>query len=977
MMRTSKHEPVMVLVVVALIIELLLAYKIISGIKDQTENDLRSSLETVLNTTHDAVNIWIAEVKKDASDWTESNEFRSLVVNQLKIPRKRESLLKSSFLKELDTLLEAKIKRHDYLGYILISPDYINIASLLKKNIGAENILANHNNYLSRAFNGETIVTLPQKTDIPLMDQDNKPDSNAPTMFSLSPVYDNQNKVIAVIAFRLDPVNNFTPILQLGRIGKSGETYAFDSDGRLISESRFDDQLRAMGLIKKGQRGILSIEIRDPGLNLKANKKPGVNFKNKPLTLMAKKAIEEKSRGNHTLGYRDYRGINVVGAWLWDKNLGFGMVTEMDEEEAFHTFNEGKKLSIAILSFSIIVTFILFVLINNRRKEILASEERFKRSTLGSTDIFWEWDIDKDVFWWSPRFYETLGFVDKRICSNTEKFKKLLHPDDVKKVYRLMCDHFNPDEPYDIEYRLKHYSGRYLWFHARGETLYDEKKKPVKLSGSIRDITEMKEAYSEIRKLTLAVEQSPLSIVITNVDGNIEYVNSEFTNVTGYEPEEVIGKTPRILKSGTHTQSFYKDQWETILSGKVWKGIILNKSKDGVLFWESTSIAPIRDEQNEISHFVAVKENITERKEIEDRLIELSQSVEQSLSSIMITDINGIIKYVNPAFVEITGYEFDEAIGKPPSILKSGKHSKSFYKEIWDTLLDGKSWEGEICNRNKNGTLYWEYECISPIKNSEGEINSYLSVRLDTTQRKRDEEKLTIYAEELQRSNESLGHFASIASHDLQEPLRKIITFGDRLKEVATNLDPTSYEYINRMQKSSFRMKELIEDILSYSKVDSSPKQPRKINLGQIIDESLVNLEGRIEETKGVVEVGDISIIEADPVQMMLLFQNIIGNSLKYHRIGIPPLVSISSEPIEGDRLKIIIKDNGIGMDIKFTDKIFLPFQRLHGRSEYEGTGMGLAICKKIIDGHHGSISVESKLEEGSAFVITLPKKQP
>ena len=627
----------MVLVVAVLIIELLLAYRVLSGIKARTESDLRSSLETVLNTTHDAVNIWIAEVKKDALDWTESNDFRALVVEQLKIPRERESLLKSSPLKKLDTLIEAKIKRHDYLGYILISPDYINIASLLKKNIGAENILTNHNNYLSRAFNGETIVTLPQKTDIPLMDAENKPDPNAPTMFVISPVHDSQNEVIAVIAFRLDPIKNFTPILQLGRIGNTGETYAFDSDGRLISESRFDDQLRSMGLIKKGQRGILSIEIRAPGVNLK----------NKPFTLMPRNAIERKSQGSNITGYKDYRDTTVVGAWLWDENLGFGMVTEMDEEEAFHSFNEGKRLSIFIFGVSIIVTFILFVLINNRRKEILASEERFKRSTVGSHDIFWEWDIDKDVFWWSPRFYETLGFEDKRICSNAKKFKKLLHPDDVEEVYGSMLDHLSLDEPYEIEYRLKHYSGKYLWFHARGETLYDEKKKPVKLSGSIRDITEVKKAYSEIRKLTSAVEQSPLSIVITNLDGDIEYVNSEFTKVTGYEPEEVFGKNPRILKSGTHAPNFYKDQWETILSGKVWKGIMLNKSKEGILFWESTSIAPIRDEQNKISHFVAVKENITERKEIEDQLIELSQSVEQSLSSVMITDKNGIIKYVN------------------------------------------------------------------------------------------------------------------------------------------------------------------------------------------------------------------------------------------------------------------------------------------------------------------------------------------
>lgn len=974
-MRTSKYKSVMGLIIFVLIVEIFLAHKVISEIEDRTKHNLRSSLETVLKTTHDAAHIWMSEVKKDALDWTESSEFRSLVVNQLKVPRNRESLLESPFVEKLDRLVETKIKRHGYLGYILISPDYINIASLLKKNIGYENLIKDYPDYLSRAFKGETLVTLPMKTDIPLLDANKQPDPNAPTMFSLVPIPNENNEVIAVVAFRLDPVKNFTPILQLGRIGNTGETYAFDSKGRLISESRFDDQLESMGLINKGQRGILSIKLIDPGLNLLENKMPVADLKDRPLTFMARNAIEGKSEGNHILGYRDYRGVMVVGAWLWDEVLGFGMAVELDREEAFASFYKGKRLAIIVIGISLVVTLVLFILINNRRKELLVSEERFYRSTLGSNDIFWEWDISKDVVWWTPRFYEVLGYEDKSIAASYEGFKKILHPDDVKRVYGLLHDHLEQDEPYDIEYRIKDYSGKYLWFRARGEALR-EGKKPVIMSGSISDITEEKESSHKIKKLSAAVEQSPLSIVITDIAGNIEYVNSEFTRVTGYEPEEVIGENPRILKSGAHSSDFYQDQWETILSGKVWKGVLLNKTKEGILFWESTSIAPIRNEQDKISHFVAIKENITEKKRIEDRLIALSQSVEQSLSSVMITDIQGKIEYVNPSFLSITGYKSDEVIGKFPSILKSGKHPQSFYKEMWGKLLGGKSWEGEICNRKKNGDLYWEYECISPIRNSDGEINSYLSVRLDHTQRKLDEEKLRNYSEELKRTNEDLKHFASVASHDLQEPLRKILTFGDRLKEQASNLDATSFDYINRMQKASLRMKKLIDDLLSYSIVGGDSGTFESVDIGEVINESLVNLETKIEETNGKVEIGRFPVIDGDPALLAQLFQNLIGNALKYHKKGIDPFVSISSEPIADGKLRVAIADNGIGFDEKYSDKIFQPFKRLHGNSEFEGTGIGLSICSKIIDYHHGSINVKSKPGEGSIFIVTLPVRQ-
>jgi two-component system, sensor histidine kinase and response regulator len=284
----------------------------------------------------------------------------------------------------------------------------------------------------------------------------------------------------------------------------------------------------------------------------------------------------------------------------------------------------------------------------------------------------------------------------------------------------------------------------------------------------------LKTKHSEdiIQKFKMAVEQSPVSIVITNIDGIIEYVNPMFTAVTQYTKEEAVGKNPRILKSEKHPPEFYEQLWNTILSGNKWKGELCNKTKDGTLFWESTAIAPIKTNQNKITHFVTVKEDITQRKQLESKLLQLSFAVEQSLNSIMITDTEGKIEYINTAFTKNTGYEFDEAIGKTPRILKSGKQSAGFYKTLWDTLLAGKTWEGQICNKKKNGALFWEYTCISPIKDATGQTTHFLAVKLDDTQRKLDKEKLQAYAERMAQSKDELEKQVKERTLTLEEEKR-------------------------------------------------------------------------------------------------------------------------------------------------------------------------------------------------------------
>jgi signal transduction histidine kinase len=242
------------------------------------------------------------------------------------------------------------------------------------------------------------------------------------------------------------------------------------------------------------------------------------------------------------------------------------------------------------------------------------------------------------------------------------------------------------------------------------------------------------------------------------------------------------------------------------------------------------------------------------------------------------------------------------------------------------------------------------------------------------------------YSLKLAQSNRELEDFAFVASHDLQEPLRKIQTFGGRLKEKhGASLGEGGRDYVDRMQNAAIRMQDLLQDLLSYSRVTTRPEPFAPVALTSLVGEAVSDLTVRLEQTGGRVEVGDLPVVESSPSQIRQLFQNLLNNSLKY-RSEKTPVIRVSAKPAPdpaggkdpsgGRRVEILVEDNGIGFDEKYLDRIFQPFQRLHGRREYEGTGMGLAICRKIVERHGGTITARSAPDKGATFIITLPVKQ-
>jgi PAS domain S-box-containing protein len=335
-------------------------------------------------------------------------------------------------------------------------------------------------------------------------------------------------------------------------------------------------------------------------------------------------------------------------------------------------------------------------------------------------------------------------------------------------------------------------------------------------------------------------------------------------------------------------------------------------------------------------------------------------------------DLNGKVTFVNPAVTHLTGWSREELIGRTEEEVFHGKNS------VVQATLSGASESPVFCR--KDGSWFPVELVRTPIEEG-GRKSGEVLIFKDITERKRAAATLSQKMAELSRSNDELEQFAFVASHDLQEPLRKIQAFGDRLKTKCQGLlPPETLDYLDRMQGASARMRTLIDDLLTFSRVlrNSQPFAP--VDLAQVAREALGDLEVRIERSGGRVEVGELPCIEADATQMRQLLLNLIGNALKFQPPGGHPVVKVSARTftsIAGEQYcELTVQDNGIGFDEQYSEKIFAVFQRLHGRGEYEGTGVGLAICRRITDRHQGSITAKSQLGKGATFTIRLPVRQ-
>ena len=385
-----------------------------------------------------------------------------------------------------------------------------------------------------------------------------------------------------------------------------------------------------------------------------------------------------------------------------------------------------------------------------------------------------------------------------------------------------------------------------------------------------------------------------------------------------------------------------------------------------------------------------LEREIAERKRAEEALKESLATSETALRElanqkfaldehaiVAVTDIQGAITYVNEKFCAISQYSKEELIGQNHRILNSGYHSKEFFQQMYRTIGNGQVWRGEMRNRAKDGSLYWVDATIVPFAGADGRPRQHVAIHADITERKRAEDEilklnyeLKRRVEELARSNADLEQFAYIASHDLQEPLRMVAAYTQLLAErYRGRLDENADKFIGYACEGALRMQSLIQDLLVFSRAGRNGCV--RVDCGAVIQEILLSLGPAIKESGAVVTHGTLPAVWANRSQITQVLQNLIGNAIKF-RGKEPPLISVQAEKT-GQQWLFSVSDNGIGIPQEHAENIFVVFQRLHTRAEYPGNGIGLAICKKIVEHCGGRIWVESQAGRGSVFKFTIP----
>ena len=379
-------------------------------------------------------------------------------------------------------------------------------------------------------------------------------------------------------------------------------------------------------------------------------------------------------------------------------------------------------------------------------------------------------------------------------------------------------------------------------------------------------------------------------------------------------------------------------------------------------------------EYREVNHQLEDEIAVRERAEA-DLLVErnlLRTTLDHLPDHIFIKDADSRFTITNRFHLHNLGVDsLEQVVGKTDFDFFPRELAEQYYCDERHVVESGEALlNREERMRDPEGDEIWLLTTKVPVKDPEGKVVALVGISHNITARKRAEERIRAIADELARSNRELEQFAFVASHDLQEPLRKILAFGDRLNRVsAAKLDEQAADYLARMLNAAERMKALIESLLTYSRVTTRAREFQPVDLNETLSAVLTDLEYMIERTGGKVEVEPLFPVLADSAQMRQLFQNLISNALKFARPGVPPQVRVFAD----DAGRIVVQDNGIGFDEKFVDRIFTIFQRLHARDEYEGTGIGLSVCKKIVERHGGEIVVNSVPGEGSVFRVELP----
>ena len=497
------------------------------------------------------------------------------------------------------------------------------------------------------------------------------------------------------------------------------------------------------------------------------------------------------------------------------------------------------------------------------------------------------------------------------------------------------------------------------------------------LQGVAHDITLRRKAEKELREtndtLSTIIDSSPLAIIATDLDGIVTLWNPAAEHIFGWTQFEAIGVfLPTIADE---KKEEYLELRKKMLKQSVTNYEAKRKRKDSSLVEVSVASVLLCDQAGKTLGILSLHSDITSRKNYEKTLKKLYQATEQSPVSIVITDVKGSIEYANPNFCEVSGYSFNEIVGKNPRIFKSGEKTVEEYRELWDTILSGKQWKGEFSNKKKDGSIFWESTSISPMRNEEGAITHFIAVKEDITARRKMLEELILTKNKAEEANKTKDLFLANMSHELRTPLIGILGYSDLLTE--TIKEEESIEMAKGIKRSGKRLLNTLNMILNFTKIESEKYEVvlRPYNIKEELESVYKMFKGAARE-KGLefgieIENPDL-VINTDPSFLAVIMENLVNNAIKFTTEG---SIKIKAGIEDSGHVYIKVKDTGIGIEEQHFGTIFQEFRQVSEgiNREFQGTGLGLSIAKKYTEMMNGTIEVESVYGSGSTFILHFP----
>lgn len=627
----------------------------------------------------------------------------------------------------------------------------------------------------------------------------------------------------------------------------------------------------------------------------------------------------------------------------------------------------------------------------NYQRELLTINNQLEMAQQIAKLGYWSHDLKNDVLFWSKEVYTIFGLEEQAFNGDFNSFFRRVHPEDQQGFLEGQQRILKGDAPLDHEHRIVLPNGDIKYVIQKGTVIFNVQDEPVLVEGTIQDITEAKNAA-----LALKVNEEQLNLIYNSTAGIIFLLGVENEHKFRFISMNNAGLTTIGVAAD---DVFGKYVEEVIPEPSL--SLVLEKYKEAIrtkqsVVWQETSAyptgvkvgivtaTPIFDSEGNCIRLVGSVNDITELKAIEQSLAisqqEYKSLFDQNPDAVYSLDKDGNFISFNPGLeklLECDRYELFQAktfipFCHPADLEKTMGH--------FQNVLQGDPQTYNVRAITQKGNSRYLSISNMPIV-VDGIITGVYGIAKDITLQKEAElqlkelfTQLEQRASELEVSNRELERFAYIASHDLQEPLRMVSSFLQLLQKKYNNsIDEKGQEYIRFAVDGSVRMKRLINDLLDYSRVTTRKQELEKVDMQEVVKEVLQNLGLQIQEKHATIDVGTMPLLTwADKTQMAQLLQNLVGNALKYSSDE-TPVVQITAEE-RTDEWLFAVKDNGIGFDQKFAEKIFVIFQRLHNKAEYSGTGIGLAICKKIVDRHGGNIRVESETGKGSVFYFTISK---